>query len=195
MCTAHELKVTTNWNLLTFFSFDVFFYFFFVRHFSHQVEDNTTSPFQSVILVNVMNRLCISSPVLCRRIISKVPTCSSTTITAIPKRSLSKTLILSEESSSPKSNYTVKLTTLTMTTTNNSAEPNSQINTATLEQIREKLRSFDVDCNGQLELELDNESGIATLCINSPARKNAFSGFMMAQFSDILTQLESWKEV
>lgn len=68
----------------------------------------------------------------------------------------------------------------------------------TLEAIRDQLRAFDVSSGssgGRLDLTLDERTGIATLCINSPARKNAWSGAMMAQFSDVLQQLEQWKEV
>ena len=64
-----------------------------------------------------------------------------------------------------------------------------------IEHIREQLRQCDPNCNGRLELNMDDSTGIATLCINSPQRKNAFSGFMMAQFSDLLDQLERWKKV
>ncbi|KAH7640668.1 enoyl-coa hydratase-like protein [Dermatophagoides farinae] len=63
-----------------------------------------------------------------------------------------------------------------------------------IEHIREQLRQCDPNCNGRLELNMDDSTGIATLCINSPQRKNAFSGFMMAQFSDLLDQLERWKK-
>lgn len=65
----------------------------------------------------------------------------------------------------------------------------------TLDQIRDQVRQFDVNCTGKLDLALDDASGIARLCINNPARKNAFSGGMMAEFSDILTRLEAWKPV
>lgn len=69
----------------------------------------------------------------------------------------------------------------------------------TLETIRNQLGAFDVSNGGsgggRLELAMDDATGIATLCINSPARKNAWSGAMMAQFSDVLLQLEQWKEV
>ena len=78
-----------------------------------------------------------------------------------------------------------------------------------LDQIRDRLKQFNInnkdhdeDNNGdasssvgQFDLKLDHKSGIATLCINNPVRKNAISGPMMVQFSDLLTQLESWKEV
>lgn len=70
----------------------------------------------------------------------------------------------------------------------------------TLETIRDQLRAFDVSNGGsggggRLDLAMDDATGIATLCINSPARKNAWSGAMMAQFSDVLLQLEQWKDV
>lgn len=64
-----------------------------------------------------------------------------------------------------------------------------------LVQIREQLRQCDPECNGHLKLTMNDETGVALLCINSPSRKNAFSGFMMAQFSDLLDQLEQWDKV
>ncbi|KPM09711.1 enoyl-CoA hydratase-like protein [Sarcoptes scabiei] len=64
-----------------------------------------------------------------------------------------------------------------------------------LHHIRERLRQCDPNCNGHLTLKLDDETGIGLLCIQSPQRRNAFSGYMMAQFSDLLDQLESWKKL
>ncbi|KAJ6225465.1 hypothetical protein RDWZM_004010 [Blomia tropicalis] len=77
---------------------------------------------------------------------------------------------------------------------NQSSLPSSSSSSLNVDEIRELLRPFDGNCNGKLELHLDDQTGIAKLCINSPMRKNAFSGLMMAQFSDILTKLEQWKE-
>nr|XP_027205782.1 ethylmalonyl-CoA decarboxylase-like [Dermatophagoides pteronyssinus] len=68
----------------------------------------------------------------------------------------------------------------------------SRLPDLSIEHIREQLRQCDPNSNGRLELSMDDSSGIAILCINSPQRKNAFSGYMMAQFSDLLDQLERW---
>lgn len=84
----------------------------------------------------------------------------------------------------------------TMSTTTNGKSSLNGHRKHSLESIRAHLRKSDTpDCNGKLKLELDSKTGLATLCIDSPQRKNAFSGTMMAQFSDILTQLETWNEV
>ena len=61
-----------------------------------------------------------------------------------------------------------------------------------IDQIRCEYHDYQ---GGELILEKDQSTGIATLCINSPRRKNAFSGTMMAQLTDIVTELEEWKEV
>ena len=61
-----------------------------------------------------------------------------------------------------------------------------------IDQIRREYHDYQ---GGELILEKDQSTGIAILCINSPKRKNAFSGTMMAQLTDIVTELEEWKEV
>lgn len=48
---------------------------------------------------------------------------------------------------------------------------------------------------GTFELRKDEETGVALLSINNVERRNSLSGLMMAQFNDVLTQLEEWKEV
>ncbi|XP_028326821.1 ethylmalonyl-CoA decarboxylase isoform X2 [Gouania willdenowi] len=58
------------------------------------------------------------------------------------------------------------------------------------EEIREKLQAFP---GGSIELQ-KQDSGIATLTINNPARMNAFSGSMMVSLEERVTQLESWTE-
>lgn len=64
-----------------------------------------------------------------------------------------------------------------------------------LEDIHKEICKYDVDSNGCLDLKLDNQTGIATLCINNPSRKNAFTGAMMFQFNQIVKQLEQWDKV
>lgn len=61
-----------------------------------------------------------------------------------------------------------------------------------IEQIRQE---FAVTPAGELQLSLDNITGVATLCISNPSRKNCFTGYMMAQLTDVLDQLQQWKEV
>ena len=48
--------------------------------------------------------------------------------------------------------------------------------------------------SGTFELSKDDGTGIALLSINNVERRNSLSGLMMAQFNDVLTQLEEWKE-
>lgn len=63
---------------------------------------------------------------------------------------------------------------------------------APLEVLR---REFSTIGEGRFTLFKDDASGVATLTIDHPERKNALSGAMMAQFSDIITELEEWKQV
>lgn len=58
-----------------------------------------------------------------------------------------------------------------------------------LTRIRNEFSSFG---SGQLDLDLDNEEGIAVLTINNYAKRNSFSGKMIAQFDSVLKDLESW---
>lgn len=48
--------------------------------------------------------------------------------------------------------------------------------------------------SGTLDLVKD-ETGVATLTINNPRQKNALSASIMVQFDQVLTNLESWKDV
>ncbi|CAG2115123.1 unnamed protein product [Medioppia subpectinata] len=47
---------------------------------------------------------------------------------------------------------------------------------------------------GALQLTKDDTTGIADICINAFERRNALSGTMMSQLSDIITQLEQWEQ-
>ncbi|MED6291719.1 enoyl CoA hydratase domain-containing protein 1 [Characodon lateralis] len=58
------------------------------------------------------------------------------------------------------------------------------------EEIREKLQAFP---GGSVDL-LKHDSGIAVLTINNPARMNAFSGSMMVDLKERVSQLENWSE-
>ncbi|XP_047453671.1 ethylmalonyl-CoA decarboxylase isoform X2 [Mugil cephalus] len=58
------------------------------------------------------------------------------------------------------------------------------------EEIREKLQAFP---GGSVDL-LKQDSGIAVLTINNPSRMNAFSGSMMVDLEDRVTQLENWTD-
>ncbi|XP_061574246.1 ethylmalonyl-CoA decarboxylase [Cololabis saira] len=58
------------------------------------------------------------------------------------------------------------------------------------EEIREKLQAFP---GGSIEL-LKQDSGIAVLTINNPSRMNAFSGSMMVELEERVTQLENWTD-
>lgn len=69
---------------------------------------------------------------------------------------------------------------------------NASAKSAAIDQIRRQYHAYK---GGQFELSKDDSTGLATLCINNSARKNALSGAMMAQFTDIVAELEQWKEV
>lgn len=56
--------------------------------------------------------------------------------------------------------------------------------------IREKLRAFP---GGSIDLT-KQESGIAVMTLNNPARMNAFSGSMMLELEERVHELESWSE-
>ncbi|XP_037310065.1 ethylmalonyl-CoA decarboxylase isoform X2 [Pungitius pungitius] len=58
------------------------------------------------------------------------------------------------------------------------------------EEITEKLRAFP---GGSVDLH-QQESGIAVLTINHPSRMNAFSGSMMVELEERVSQLESWMD-
>ncbi|GAA6229094.1 ethylmalonyl-CoA decarboxylase [Lates japonicus] len=57
-------------------------------------------------------------------------------------------------------------------------------------EIREKLQAFP---GGSIDL-LKQDSGIAVLTINNPSRMNAFSGSMMVDLEEKVTQLENWTD-
>ncbi|XP_043116507.1 ethylmalonyl-CoA decarboxylase isoform X1 [Puntigrus tetrazona] len=57
--------------------------------------------------------------------------------------------------------------------------------------FREKLQAFS---GGSVELRKQQESGIAVLTVNNPARRNAFSGSMMLELEQRVCDLESWTQ-
>ncbi|XP_017565819.1 ethylmalonyl-CoA decarboxylase isoform X1 [Pygocentrus nattereri] len=58
------------------------------------------------------------------------------------------------------------------------------------EEIRQKLRIFP---GGSVDLQ-KQESGIAVMTVNNPARMNAFSGSMMLELEERVNELETWTE-
>ncbi|XP_068616461.1 ethylmalonyl-CoA decarboxylase [Brachionichthys hirsutus] len=58
------------------------------------------------------------------------------------------------------------------------------------EELREKLQGFP---GGSVDL-IKQESGVAVLTINNPSLMNAFSGSMMVDLEEKVTQLEGWTE-
>ncbi|TTA40559.1 Ethylmalonyl-CoA decarboxylase [Bagarius yarrelli] len=58
------------------------------------------------------------------------------------------------------------------------------------EEIRRKLQMFP---GGSIDLH-KQESGIAVMTVNNPARMNAFSGSMMTELDERVCELESWTE-
>nr|XP_020452453.1 ethylmalonyl-CoA decarboxylase isoform X1 [Monopterus albus]XP_020452454.1 ethylmalonyl-CoA decarboxylase isoform X1 [Monopterus albus]XP_020452455.1 ethylmalonyl-CoA decarboxylase isoform X1 [Monopterus albus] len=57
-------------------------------------------------------------------------------------------------------------------------------------EVKEKLQAFP---GGSIDL-LKQDSGIAILTINNPSRMNAFSGSMMVDLEDKVSQLEKWTD-
>ncbi|RVE62440.1 hypothetical protein OJAV_G00157220 [Oryzias javanicus] len=66
----------------------------------------------------------------------------------------------------------------------------SSIHGFSQEEIKEKLQAFP---GGSIDL-LKQDSGIAVLTINNPHRMNAFSGTMMVDLEEKVTQLENWTD-
>ncbi|XP_034031239.1 ethylmalonyl-CoA decarboxylase [Thalassophryne amazonica] len=58
------------------------------------------------------------------------------------------------------------------------------------QEIRDKLQAFP---GGSVDL-LKQDSGIAVLTINNPSRMNAFSGSMMVDLEEKVSQLEKWTD-
>uniref|UniRef100_A0A1A7WZ02 Ethylmalonyl-CoA decarboxylase n=1 Tax=Iconisemion striatum TaxID=60296 RepID=A0A1A7WZ02_9TELE len=58
------------------------------------------------------------------------------------------------------------------------------------DEIREKLEAFP---GGSIDL-LKQDSGLAVMTINHPSRMNAFSGSMMVDLEEKVTQLENWTD-
>lgn len=49
--------------------------------------------------------------------------------------------------------------------------------------------------HGTFDVVKDDTTKVATLTINQPEHRNAFSGSMMAQFGDVLSELQRWHQV
>lgn len=110
----------------------------------------------------------------------------------------SKTTLLNGNKNGTQSNGSAQSngnTITTSSTTSNGAPSQPKKAKLSLDEIRTLLREADQDCDGKLVLSLDDISGIATVRIDSPRRKNAFSGAMMAQFDDIIQELANWDKV
>ncbi|GFO48142.1 ethylmalonyl-coa decarboxylase [Plakobranchus ocellatus] len=61
--------------------------------------------------------------------------------------------------------------------------------TFNLPTIRQELEKFQ---GGSVELELDEQSGIAVMTLNNPKRLNALTGKMMVDMADHINSLERW---
>ncbi|CAL8261050.1 unnamed protein product [Boreogadus saida] len=59
------------------------------------------------------------------------------------------------------------------------------------EEIREKLRAYP---GGAVDLLTQGDTGLAVLTVNNPSRMNAFSGAMMVELEERVSQLESWTQ-
>ena len=65
------------------------------------------------------------------------------------------------------------------------------IDQSELTRIRQEFSSLG---SGSIDLLKDSSTGIAIMTINNYAKRNSFSGKMIAQFDEILKDLESWSE-
>lgn len=63
-----------------------------------------------------------------------------------------------------------------------------------LSSLSELRNQFQQLPGGSVDLTKDEKSGIATVVISNPGRKNAFTGKMMADFYDCVTDLEKWED-
>ncbi|XP_045160119.2 ethylmalonyl-CoA decarboxylase-like [Mercenaria mercenaria] len=61
-----------------------------------------------------------------------------------------------------------------------------------LSSLSELRNQFQKLPGGSVDLAKDETSGIATVIINNPGRKNAFTGKMMVDFYDCVSDLEKW---
>ncbi|RUS82763.1 hypothetical protein EGW08_009463 [Elysia chlorotica] len=60
-----------------------------------------------------------------------------------------------------------------------------------LHAIRNQLARFE---GGSVELEMNNDNGIAILTLNNPRRMNSMTGKMMVDMADKVSELEEWHE-
>lgn len=58
-------------------------------------------------------------------------------------------------------------------------------------EIRNELKSYP---GGSVDLTKDEQSKIATICLNYPEKKNALTGTMLINLMDIISELESWDD-
>jgi enoyl-CoA hydratase/carnithine racemase len=49
--------------------------------------------------------------------------------------------------------------------------------------------------NATFELSKNDTTGIATICVNNPSKRNAINGQMMEQIARVIEELEDWKIV
>lgn len=59
--------------------------------------------------------------------------------------------------------------------------------------LRNILMQKDLMGGGSVDLELDEVTRIATVTLNQPEKRNAFSGKMMMDLGDVTSELASWK--
>lgn len=59
----------------------------------------------------------------------------------------------------------------------------------------EEMCPTEVITDGMFELDIDDKTGIATLCINNSRKRNAVSFEMMRQLAEAITRLEKWSTV
>lgn len=53
----------------------------------------------------------------------------------------------------------------------------------------------ETDDFGDIQLQKNDETGIALLYINNPSKKNALTGKIISKFSKLIGELERWEKV
>ena len=61
----------------------------------------------------------------------------------------------------------------------------------TVDSVKAEFHRYE---GGSVKLVKNEESGIATISLCHPEKRNAISGRMMCQFSDIVSELENWSD-
>ncbi|CAG7728012.1 unnamed protein product, partial [Allacma fusca] len=59
-----------------------------------------------------------------------------------------------------------------------------------LNRVKDHFKQFQ---GGRVILTKDEDSGVAFICLDHPEKKNSFSGKMMVELNEIISELQGWK--